>query len=241
MNNGRKDEPCRPITARAREIERREWWLWAFAVTVTLALAAGIIALTVPGYHLEMDSWYWSDLKERVRGLAALVLLFDIYTVYQHFQLQGLRKQLAERNKLFQLITENAEDMIAVVDAQGNRIYNSPAYERVLGYSLTELRSQRPIEQVHPADRPRVLRAATRARLTGRGQRLEYRMRHQDGSWRVLESTASIISNDQGETEKLVIVNRDITERKRAEQMLAHNALHDRLTNLPNRSLFLDR
>ena len=41
--------------------------------------------------------------------------------------------------------------------------------------------------------------------------------------------------------DKLVIVNRDITERKRAEEMLVHNAFHDGLTNLPNRALFLDR
>src|SRR4029077_18720492 len=43
------------------------------------------------------------------------------------------------------------------------------------------------------------------------------------------------------ETEKLVIVNRDISERKRAEEMLAHRAFHDGLTDLPNRALFLDR
>src|SRR5262249_52860089 len=42
-------------------------------------------------------------------------------------------------------------------------------------------------------------------------------------------------------TDKLVIVNRDITDRKRAEELLAHNAFHDGLTNLPNRALFLDR
>jgi len=56
-----------------------------------------------------------------------------------------------------------------------------------------------------------------------------------------VESTASAIRNPRGETEKLVIVNRDITERKRAEEMLVHNAFHDGLTNLPNRALFLDR
>src|ERR1019366_4634175 len=51
----------------------------------------------------------------------------------------------------------------------------------------------------------------------------------------------SPIRNASGQTDKLVIVNRDITERKRAEEMLAHNAFHDGLTNLPNRALFLDR
>jgi predicted signal transduction protein with EAL and GGDEF domain len=85
------------------------------------------------------------------------------------------------------------------------------------------------------------LEAAEKARLTGRGERMEYRVRHKDGSWRTLESTASPIRNAKGQTDKLVIVNRDITERKRAEEMLAHNAFHDGLTNLPNRALFLDR
>jgi predicted signal transduction protein with EAL and GGDEF domain len=56
-----------------------------------------------------------------------------------------------------------------------------------------------------------------------------------------VESTASAIHNAKGQTDKLVIVNRDITERKRAEELLAHNAFHDGLTNLPNRALFLDR
>jgi len=226
---------------RVHDIERREWWLWAFAVTVTLALAAGIIALSFPESQLGADRWFWSDLKDRVRGLAALVLLFDIYTVFQHFQLQRLRKQLDDRNELFQLITENAADMIAVIDGLGNRLYNSPAYQRVLGYSPADLRSQSEVDQIHPADRVRVSQATQKARLAGRGERLEYRMRHRDGSWRVLESTASAIYGTKGEVEKLVIVNRDITERKRAEEMLAHNSFHDHLTDLPNRTLFLDR
>jgi len=86
-----------------------------------------------------------------------------------------------------------------------------------------------------------VLQAAEKARQSGHGERVEYRIRHKNGSWRTVESTASAIRNEKGETEKLVIVNRDITERKRAEEMLVHNAFHDGLTNLPNRALFLDR
>ncbi len=231
----------RKTPLRTRQIEGREWWLWGFAVAVTLALTAGIVFLTFFGDHAETTAPYWTDLREWVRGLAALVLLFDIYTMYQHLQLQRVRRQLAERDELFQLITENAADMIAVVDVAGYRLYNSPAYEKVLGYSMEELNSSSSIDQIHPLDRERVLQAAAKARATGQGQRLEYRMRHKDGSWRILESTASIIQTAAGETERLVIVNRDITERKRAEEMLVHSSFHDGLTDLPNRALFVDR
>jgi PAS domain-containing protein len=44
--------------------------------------------------------------------------------------MQCIRRALAERDQLFQLITENAADLIAVVDTQGRRLYNSPAYQR---------------------------------------------------------------------------------------------------------------
>ena len=222
-----------------RQLEGREWWLWGFAVAVTIALTAAIVLLTFSNEYAG-DAQEWFDLKEWVRGLAALVLLFDIYTVYQHLQLQRIRQRLAERDELFQLITENAADMIAVVDASGRRLYNSPAYQKTLGYSPEDLGSSSSIDQIHPEDRERVAEAATKARSTGRGQRLEYRMLHKDGSWRILESTASPFQNGDGQ-ERLVIVNRDITDRKRAEQMLAHNAFYDGLTELPNRVLFSDR
>ena len=229
------------IPTQMRQIEGREWWLWGFAIAVTLALTLGIVSFTFPWFRWDKDASYWFDLREWVRGLAALVLLFDFYTIYQHFQLHRIRRQLAERDQLFQLISENAADMIALVGSDGRRLYNSPAYQKVLGYSPEDLKDSSSFDQIHPDDRPRVLKAAEQARLTGHGEPMEYRIRHKDGSWRTLESTASPIRNAKGQTDKLVIVNRDITDRKRAEELLAHNAFHDGLTNLPNRALFLDR
>jgi PAS domain S-box-containing protein len=223
-----------------RQIEAREWWLWGFAVTVTLVLTVGIVTLTFPGNRLLRTSELL-DLKEWVRGLACLVLLFDVYTVYQQLRLQRIRRELSQRNQLFEVITENAADMIAVIDCDGRRLYNSPSYQTVLGYTSAELKLTSSVEQIHSDDRQRVIDAAAKARLTGQGERLEYRMRHKDGTWRVLESVATPIPDEKGENERLVIVNRDITERKRAEEALAHNALHDPLTDLPNRTLFLDR
>jgi diguanylate cyclase (GGDEF)-like protein/PAS domain S-box-containing protein len=241
MNKAHPPAVTEPVLSRIRQVEGREWWLWGFTVTVTLVLTCGILSLTFPGFHLPTDRVHALSMKEWVRGLAALVLLFDIYTVYQHLQLQRVRRRLAERDRLFELISENAADMIAVVDTNGRRLYNSPAYQKILGYSQDELSATSSMEQVHPDDRVRVFEAAEKARVTGSGERLEYRVRHKDGSWRVLESTSSVIRGQDGQAEGLVVVNRDITQRKRAEELLAHNAFHDGLTNLANRTLFLDR
>ncbi|HEX3821167.1 MAG TPA: hypothetical protein VHW45_12585, partial [Candidatus Sulfotelmatobacter sp.] len=99
----------------SRKVEGREWWLWGLAVAVTLVLTFAIIALTFPNIDLHSDKIYSLNLREWVRGLTALVLVFDIYTIYQHFQLQRIRRQLLERDRLFQLITDSAADMIAVI------------------------------------------------------------------------------------------------------------------------------
>jgi two-component system, cell cycle sensor histidine kinase and response regulator CckA len=196
-------------------IERREWFLWSAAVVVTLLLTAGLASFLVR----EQDD-VSSLLPQAVRGLVALVLIFDIYTLYQQLQIHRMRRKLIEGEELFHLITENAADLIAVVDMEGNRIFNSRSYEKVLGYSLDELKKSSSFAQIHPEDIDRVRRAGVEARHTGVGLPLEYRVRHKDGSWRVLESTASVIRNSKGDPEKLVIVNRDVTERKRAAEAL---------------------
>src|SRR5271163_2315554 len=60
------------IPTEMRRIEGREWWLWGFAVAVTLALTLGIVSFTFPWFNRESDTSYWFDLREWVRGLASL-------------------------------------------------------------------------------------------------------------------------------------------------------------------------
>lgn len=202
-----------------RRTEGRQWWLASTGILVTLLLTFGIVSFVLPALIPGMGP-YSVDAEVAVRALVGLVLLFDLYVIFQQVQLFRARKQIAEREELFRLITENAADMIAVVDGSGNRLYNSPSYQRLLGYSPEELRQSKGIEQVHPDDRQKVIEAAIEAQRSGVGRSLEYRIRHKDGHWVPLESTASVIKNDGGGVEKLVIVNRDVTERKDLEKKL---------------------
>ncbi len=170
-----------------------------------------------------------------------LILALVLVVVAQQLWIYFVRRRASKREELFRIITENAADMIALVDVKSHRLYNSPSYQRILGYSPAELAATPIFEQIHPDDRFKVLEAAREARATGVGKSLQYRLRHKNGEWRVLESTASAIRNNRGEVEKLVIINRDVTQRVAAEDQLAHHALHDGLTGLANRRLFLDR
>jgi PAS domain S-box-containing protein len=232
-------EQFQTLAAKIHKLEGRDWWLWVYVVLVTLALTVGLGSFAITGFHDPTGSAYWSTFREWIRGLAALVLLFDIYSMYQHLQLYRIRRLLTEQNHLFRLISENAADMITVIDNDGRSLYDSPACEKILGYSLAELSRMSPIDLVYPEDRQRVVDAMTAARLSGQGQRLEFRMSHQNGSWRILDSSISVVRNSRGEIDRLVIVNRDITESKRAQEKLEFKALHDELTGLPNRTYMM--
>jgi PAS domain S-box-containing protein len=218
-----QDAGAKALRANFRVIERREWWLWVAAAIITLLLSVALVSFLLPNvsHHEDFQALY--VLPQAVRGLVALVFIFDLYTIYQHLQIHRIRRQLLEREELFHLISENAADMIAVVDLEGRRIFNSRSYQRILGYSPEELHASSGFEQIHPEDRERVKKAANETLQTEAGSTLEYRFRHKNGTWMVLESVASVIRNEKGEPEKLLIVNRDITERKKAQEALSRS------------------
>lgn len=208
------------IRAGLKRVERRQWWLSFSGVAVTLILTLGIVSFSLVVYVLQRNFWDELNIHVAMRALVGMVLLFVVYVIYQQLQIYRFRSRLVAQEELFALIGENAADMIAVVTVDGQRLYNSPSYQKLLGYSLEELEKTSAYEQIHPDDMEAVKAAAEEARTTGLGRRLEYRVRHKNGDWRVLESTASAVRDAEGKVEKLVIVNRDITERRALEQQL---------------------
>ena len=130
-----------------------------------------------------------------------------------------VEEHLRHSEDLFRLITENVSDLIAVVDAKGKRLYNSPAYKKIFG-DPDQLRGTNAFQQIHPEDIDLVRRTFAETIRTGVGRRLEYRFILEDGSVRHIESVGNFVAGEAGALGKVVTISRDITERKLAEAAL---------------------
>ncbi len=126
---------------------------------------------------------------------------------------------LERREEHYRSLIENSMDLISILNLDGTIRYVSPSHERILGYPLDELIGKNVLGFIHPHDKVRVQRA-----LEGgnNGQPVECRVRHADGSWRVLESFSRDLSHVAG-VNGMVVNARDITERKRLEEQLHHS------------------
>ncbi len=132
---------------------------------------------------------------------------------------KSIERKLREREEFFRLISENVTDLIAVVGADGKRIYNSPSYGTVLGRD-EKLAGTNAFEDIHPEDRDSVRSVFNEVIASGQGRRTGYRFIRKDGSVRHVESQSNVIRNESGATEKVVVVSRDVTERIHAEAEL---------------------
>jgi diguanylate cyclase (GGDEF)-like protein len=84
------------ILADLRKVDRREWWLWSSAMSVTLVLAIGIASFAVPALLSGFDRGYAFFLNDAVRGLFGLVLVFNLYVVYEQVQINRIRRAFAD-------------------------------------------------------------------------------------------------------------------------------------------------
>jgi len=119
----------------------------------------------------------------------------------------------------FRQAVESASDLIAVLDLEGRRLYNNPAYAVLLDEPDT-LEGTSSFVDVHPDDREEVHNVFRETVATGVGQRLEYRLVDKDGNIRYIESQGSVVRDADGKAAMVVIISRDISRRRLAGEVM---------------------
>ncbi len=148
---------------------------------------------------------------------------------------------LANSEARFRFLSEFARDMICLHRPNGDFLYVSPASKVLLGYDPEELTDRSPYDYYHPDDAATVIRVSHQLILMGiDSPSSQYRFRHKNGSWVWLETVAKPIM-DHGEIMYIQTNSRDISDRKRSEQLLVEK---DRLSSAlahASRLLLLDQ
>ncbi len=151
---------------------------------------------------------------------------------------------LSRSEERYSLAVRAANDGIWDWDLASGRIYFSPRWHAILGRPEHAADEDPGVwfDLVHSGDLLR-LRGAIEAHLDGRTPHLqsEHRMRHADGTWRWVMTRGLAIRGIDGRPTRMAGSLSDITDRRIAQLRLQHDALHDTLTGLPNRTLFMDR
>ncbi|WP_425841370.1 putative bifunctional diguanylate cyclase/phosphodiesterase [Streptomyces fractus] len=150
-----------------------------------------------------------------------------------------LTQELAQKENHFRSLVQGSSDVIMIAAPNGTLRYVSPAAAGVYGRDAEDLVGSELASIIHPEDLGRVMHEVRRflaaSQIEEPTTRIECRFRSGTGTWLNVEST---INRHHG---GLILNSRDVTERVRLQAQLQHNAEHDPLTDLPNRSLFTKR
>ena len=130
------------IRAGMRYIQRRQWSLWSSAVLVTLLLAIGFSTFAFPGLLTFGDEFYSFYLNQTVRSLIGIVLIFNVYTIYQQVQIHRLQQRLTGQ-----------VDMLARMESRTEEIYRLAARDSLTGLYNRGFGEQRLAEEISRSQR----------------------------------------------------------------------------------------
>ncbi|MCC5930134.1 MAG: PAS domain S-box protein [Cyclobacteriaceae bacterium] len=134
-------------------------------------------------------------------------------------------KELAEKTELLENITSNMFDLVSLTDFHGNMVYFNKSHE-IFGYSPNELKELNVFRLVHPEDHETVGLPFYKAILKGSESSAVYRYRCADGSYLWIETIGKALKDDNGRIKNLLFSSRDISARKKLEDVLKEREVH---------------
>ncbi|MBT2680289.1 PAS domain S-box protein [Bacillus sp. ISL-35] len=131
-----------------------------------------------------------------------------------------MEQTLEESESKYRLIAENTSDLIMVMDKEHAITYFSPSHEMVLGFKVEELEKTEICKLIHPDDVVKFRGTITQLMKNKESMPLEFRFQDKSGKWIDFESRWMPVMSDEQVIEHIVIISRDISERKKAEEIL---------------------
>jgi len=136
---------------------------------------------------------------------------------------------LQRSEELYRLIAENTSDLICLLDTEGHYLYVSPSYQEVLGYAPADLLDRSMFSLIHPDDRKAAEQKCVESLVDKKPERLEFRFKHCNGNWKIFEALGNWIVDSSGHPQRGILISRDITARKEAENTLRESEERTRL------------
>ncbi|MBD2109714.1 EAL domain-containing protein [Nodosilinea sp. FACHB-13] len=154
---------------------------------------------------------------------------------------QQAEQDLRSSEIRYRLIADNMSDLVCLHNTEGEFLYVSPSVQSLLGYAATDLLGKRLQDFCHPADSDCIQLQFQPLPEQGESSTSCYRFRCQSGHHIWLETLAKPVLDDAGAITGIVTSSRDVSRRVEVEHRLRHDALHDALTQLPNRDWLAKR
>lgn len=204
--------------------ENTTWAVWVVltgGLLVTALLGTGLLMLT--GRTLRMED----EVAERTAELRAEVL------------------QRRDAESQLRLVLDGANLGFWDWQYQTGEHWVNDRWMEILGLTRRDLKGDIADweDRIHPKEKAKVLKTVEEHIRKGQGYVVEYRLRHRDGHWVWIQGSGAVVSHDPETHEpvRLCGTHQDISERRRQEERILHQAHFDSLTELPNRFLALDR